>query len=1174
MGWNREADLYGICEGQGISNIVCLKELRELHSTYGALLGELVGVVSTTLDNLAHSPGTSGFFDDIGFNVRQWIDDPKSAPEEDIIPLAPLSFPLVGLLSLSHFCITCEVLCKAPGEVRDAFKGFTGHSQGVIVAAAIARSTDWQSFYDNSRVAVEILFWIGLVCHNQIPFSSPPSKTVKECLDFGEGTPSPMLSTRGLRQNTMQKFLDEINRHLSKDEQLYISLINTRDNLVIGGAPNSLHSLSVRLRGIKATEGLDQSKVIFNQRKPFIHHQFLPMSSPFHCPHSEKVTPYILQKLRPLSFCGEDFGIAVYHTRTGEDLRKYGKRDVIERLVWMVTTDLVDWPSVTKVSKRSVLVDFGPGRLRSLTQKSTEGTGVQVIVASELVSSTYRPDGKVGSFLSHIPTNPLDWGETFRPRLRIDSSGTHVLETRMTRLFGVPPVMVAGMTPTTVPWDFVSSIMRAGYHAEMAGGGYHSAKAFETAIVKLSQHIPPTSGITCNIIYSDPKAVQWQIPLIENLVRRGYPIEGLTIGAGVPSAEIAKGYIETLGLKHISFKPGSTDAIKQVISIAKTHPHFPIGLQWTGGRGGGHHSFEDFHIPILETYGQIRQCSNVVLIAGSGFGGADDTYPYLIGEWSTSMGYPRMPFDGVLLASRIMVAKEAHTSPQAKALIAEAAGVEDSEWHTSYTEPTGGIVTVKSEWGQPIHKLATRAGLLWNEFEQRFFSIADRSVRLAELHKNRSWVIERLNKDFQKPWFGVNTTGKPLDLEDMTYFEVMWRLVQLMYVQRQRRWIDVSYKAFVYDFATRSCERLEGSMPLDNSLECPNIFLTDFLRAYPDSVTELLHPEDISYFLGLCGRRGQKPVNFIPRLDDNFETWFKKDSLWQAEDIEAVPNRDAQRVCILQGPVAARFSKVVDEPVQAILDSISTSHIGALRKEGMFESMDGVPLDELKPVKAPSGTEKSLVVENTAKRKTYQFPMHGELPDADSFREILLQDMLRDASGWASASVTEKSVRKNQLNCPNPIRSAIVPTHGHNISIEYGEDGKVAGLIMSESSSSRAQPTEVLRVAQDKDDSINVTLFKNREPFPSKHAKLQFQFNYSSKITLSKLSERMFDRNQNIKRFYAQLWLERGRSEVHVTNIHHRFSELTKTGQCYCTFGYIYSNRVGSSREATTLPTC
>ena len=496
MGWNGEAELYGMCEGQGVSNVVCLKELRELHSTYGELLEELLGLVSTTLDNLANLPETSGFFEDFGFNVRQWIEEPELAPEEDVIPLAPLSFPLIGLLSLSQFCITCKMLCRGPGDVRDAFKGVTGHSQGVIVAAAIARSTDWQSFYSSSRVAIEMLFWMGFICHNRMPFDSLPSETVKECLDAGEGTPSPMLSTRGLDPKTMQKVLDEINHHVSKDEHLHISLVNTRDNLVIAGSPNSLHSLSVRLRGIKATDGLDQSKVIFNQRKPIIQHQFLPMSSPFHCPDSENSTPFILQKLRGLSLCGDDFGIGVYHTCTGKDLREYGKRDVIECLVRMVTADLVDWPSVTNVSKNSVIVDFGPGRLRSLTQKSTEGTGVRVIAAPELVSPPNHSVGKAGFSQASIPPNPPNWEEVFRPGLTTDSFGATKLDTKMTRLLGVPPVMVAGMTPTTVPWDFVSSIMRAGYHAEIAGGGVSLTESFRNG------HCEIVATYTSNLWYN------------------------------------------------------------------------------------------------------------------------------------------------------------------------------------------------------------------------------------------------------------------------------------------------------------------------------------------------------------------------------------------------------------------------------------------------------------------------------------------------------------------------------------------------------------------------------------------------------------------------------------------------------------------------------------------------
>ena len=70
------------------------------------------------------------------------------------------------------------------------------------------------------------------------------------------------------------------------------------------------------------------------------------------------------------------------------------------------------------------------------------------------------------------------------------------------------------------------------------------------------------------------------------------------------------------GLRHVAFKPGSTDSIKQVIAIAEANPEFPIILQWTGGRAGGHHSYEDFHQPLLRTYAEIRKQKNIVLVAG------------------------------------------------------------------------------------------------------------------------------------------------------------------------------------------------------------------------------------------------------------------------------------------------------------------------------------------------------------------------------------------------------------------------------------------------------------------------------------------------------------------------------------------------------------------------------
>jgi fatty acid synthase subunit beta len=52
-------------------------------------------------------------------------------------------------------------------------------------------------------------------------------------------------------------------------------------------------------------------------------------------------------------------------------------------------------------------------------------------------------------------------------------------------------------------------------------------------------------------------------------------------------------------------------------------------------------------------------------------------------------------------------------SLQAKKAICEAPGVDDKDWEKTYKGPAGGVITVRSEMGEPIHKLATRGVQLW-----------------------------------------------------------------------------------------------------------------------------------------------------------------------------------------------------------------------------------------------------------------------------------------------------------------------------------------------------------------------------------------------------------------------------------------------------------------------------
>src|SRR5258708_11082628 len=281
--------------------------------------------------------------------------------------------------------------------------------------------------------------------------------------------------------------------------------------------------------------------------------------------------------------------------------------------------------------------------------------------------------------------------------------------------------MVAGMTPSTVKAGFVSAILSAGYHVELAGGGHYNAAAVRTKVAEIQSKIPPGVGITLNSLYINPRQFNFQFPLWQDLKREGLPVEGFCVAAGIPSTEKAAEIISALreaGIKHIAFKPGSVEGIRQVVAIAAANPDFPVIMQWTGGRAGGHHSYEDFHQPILATYGTIRQQPNISLIAGSGFGDAEGIWPYITGDWSVhDFGVQPMPFDGVLFASWVMVAKEAHTSDSVKELIVKASGVGDDQWEGTYQKETGGILTGLSQLGGPHDKIYHRAVTPWNAFD-------------------------------------------------------------------------------------------------------------------------------------------------------------------------------------------------------------------------------------------------------------------------------------------------------------------------------------------------------------------------------------------------------------------------------------------------------------------------
>jgi len=1127
------AKIYNIFGGQG--NIEeYFEELRELYQTYPSFVGELVRNSAEQLQTLASHPSAEKLYPK-GLDVMTWLQSPDATPDVDYLVSAPVSFPLIGLVQLAHYQVTCKVLGLHPGILRERISGTTGHSQGIVLAAATAAADSWESFEEIAKSALTILFWIGARSQQTFPRTSMTPSMLKDSMEHGEGTPTPMLSIRDLPQEEVEKHIAQTNQYLPEDQHISISLINSPRNMVVTGPPSSLHGLNAQLRKVKAATGIDQARVPHSERKVRFVNRFLPITAPFHSKYLEQATALLAEDLKDIYIDAQSLGIPVYDTNSGKDLRIDVTGNVVPALVRMITSDPVHWEKATVFPGATHILDFGPGGISGLgilTSRNKEGTGVRVILAGTVNGTVTEVGYKPELFdrdEEHAVKYAVDWVKEYGPRLVKTSSGRTYVDTKMSRLTGLPPLVVAGMTPATVPWDFIAATMNAGYQIELAGGGYFMPGMMTDAIMKIEKAIPAGRGICVNLIYVNPAAMSWQIPMLARLRASGVPIEGLTIGAGVPSIEVAQEYIETIGLKHISFKPGSSEAIQAVINIAKANPTFPVILQWTGGRGGGHHSYEDFHHPILAMYGRIRRHDNIILVAGSGFGGADDTYPYLTGDWSKKYGYPPMPYDGCLFGSRMMVAKEAHTAPAAKQAIVDAPGADDSEWEKTYKGPTGGVITVLSEMGEPIHKLATRGVRFWAEMDQKIFSLP-KEKRVAELKKNRDYIIKKLNADFHKVWFGKNKAGEAVDLEDMTYGEVVRRLVELCYVKAEGRWIDYTFSVLTGDFIHRVEERFTTVPGQPSRLQSyadlkePYSAVEEILSHYPEADKQLINAQDVQHFLMLCQRRTQKPVTFVPVLDENFEFYFKKDSLWQSEDLAAIPDQDVGRTCILQGPMAAKHSTKVDEPIKEILDGIHNAHIVALTKDLYNGKSSSIPTVEyfggkLIETEIPLDVE-GLTVSYDENKNTYRLSssLSVQLPSLEAWLSLLAGPN----RNWRHALLLSDVLVQGQKYQTNPVKRIFAPTRGLFVEIQYPNDPAKTVILVKEQPRHNRY-VDVIEVKLVGKNEIQVNMIKDTTAL-GKPVALPLRFTYRPEAGYAPIHEVMEGRNDRIKEFYWRAW--------------------------------------------------
>ncbi|WP_080796025.1 type I polyketide synthase [Corynebacterium pacaense] len=552
--------------------------------------------------------------------------------------------------------------------------------------------------------------------------------------------------------------------------------------------------------------------------------------------------------------------------------------------------------------------------LARFTEPLLDGTGITILPA---FSAAERDNLARPGF--QIPTSE-DWS-AFAPKLVRLPNGNVKVQTGFSTLTGYSPIVLAGMTPTTVDPTIVAAAANAGHWAEMAGGGQYSEEVFNRNKEGLVKQLNPGRAAQFNSMFFD--RYMWNLQfgaqrIVSKARAAGAAINGVVVSAGIPEVEEATELINDLhadGFPYIAFKPGTVEQIRASLRIAAANPDTDIIIQVEDGHAGGHHSWVNLDDLLLTTYAEIRAHRNVVLLIGGGIGTPEKAAHYLTGVWATDFGYPKMPVDGILVGTAAMATKEATTSPQVKQLLVDTPGVDphDAGGWVGRGEARGGVTSGLSHLHADMYEVDNDSAAA-----SRLIS----SIDSDDYADHRDELIAAIAKT-SKPYFG--------ELEEMTYAEWIERWVELAYPTQDPTWDD----RFL-DLAHRIEARLHNAdhgpivtlFPDLESVADEPAVVEKLLAAYPSAREIKVSARDAAWFIGLC-RKHHKPMPWVPAIDADLARWWGLDTLWQSQN----ERYDARSVRVIPGPVSVAGIDRVDEPVADLLGRFEAACVDALEGE-------------------------------------------------------------------------------------------------------------------------------------------------------------------------------------------------------------------------------------------------
>ena len=722
------------------------------------------------------------------------------------------------------------------------------------------------------------------------------------------GDRPPMVSISNADPERIYRLLEDFSQDVRTVLPPVLSIRNGRRSVVITGTPEQLSRFELYCKQISEKEEADRKNKVRGGDVFAPVFDAVQVEVGFH-------TPRLADSIDIVGDWAEKVGIDVGLARA---------------MAEAILVQPVDWvDEVIRVHEAGArwILDLGPGDiLTRLTAPVIRGLGVGIVPAA--TRGGQRNLFTVGA----VPEVARPWS-SYAPSLVSLPDGRVKLSTKFTRLTGRSPILLAGMTPTTVDAKIVAAAANAGHWAELAGGGQVTEPIFNGRVEELSELLEPGRTYQFNALFLDPYLWKLQVGgkrLVQKARQSGAAIDGLVVSAGIPELEEAVELIEELneiGITHVVFKPGTVEQIRSVIRIATEVPTKPVIMHVEGGRAGGHHSWEDLDDLLLATYSELRSRPNITVCVGGGVGTPERAAEYLSGRWAEAYGFPLMPVDGILVGTAAMATLEATTSPSVKQMLVDTQGTD--QW-VSAGKAQGGMASGRSQLGADIHEIdntASRCGRLLDEVAGDAEAVAARRDEIIAAMANTA-----------KPYFG--------DVGEMTYLQWLQRYVELAIgdgdstadtAEPGSPWLADTWRERFEQMLQRAEARLhpQDSGPIETLfgdaalLENPDEAIAALLARYPDAETVQLHPADVPFFVTLCKTLG-KPVNFVPVIDKDVRRWWRSDSLWQAHDARY----DADQVCIIPGTSAVAGITRLDEPVGELLDRFEQAAIDEVLSTG------------------------------------------------------------------------------------------------------------------------------------------------------------------------------------------------------------------------------------------------